>query len=82
MFAATHHVVHGEGGAVVAQADEVLEPLEQLWVLAEKRRADLDQLDAVHDLLVVQAEAAQEVLVDLVVLQRLAHFVKEGVITE
>merc|ERR1719362_1383220 len=82
MLATSDNRVHGKGATVIAQPNKVLEPLQQLRVLAEERRADLDELNTVDDLLVVEAEAAEEVLIHLVVFQRLAHLVKESIVTE
>ena len=80
MLPTSDNRVHGKVATVISQPNKILEPLQQLRVLAEEGRADLDKLDTVDNLLVVETEAAEEVLIHLVVLQRLAHLVKESIV--
>ena len=60
-------------GSRLLVAEEVLEPLVEVGELAEEGLHHLDELVARDDLLVEEHQTAQEVLVRVLVLERLAH---------
>ena len=63
-------------------AHEVLEPLVELGVLDQEVAAQRDHLLPVDDLLVEQHQAAEEVVVHVLVAEGLAHLVEEGELVE
>jgi len=65
--------------SAVAISDEVLKPLEQLGMPAQKRRGQLDQLQSTDHLLVEEDETSKEVVVHFRISQGLPDFVKEGI---